>query len=800
MKKKDFLYMFILLAIPLMLVGFLLPSGKIFGNSVDWFNQHVMISDTLRHAIRNEGTLFPTYISQLMGGMNIYHFSYYGYLRPDVLLGALFIHVEMIDIIIGYSIFMMILSAISCYLFLRHQNENKEVCLFVSILMILSSLFFQSHKQIMFVNYMPFLFLALLSIDNYLENKQLTPFIICGTFIMLHSYYYSIGCYLICLIYFLYKNHLLYKRLTWLDFFKFIKGFIFIALISAILTIPTLLVIAGNTKSVNSMDYLSLFNISFDLKGLLYNNYGCGLTYLVWILLVLGLNYQKTRILSAITILAMLLPLISYIFNGFLYARSKILIVFIPIVAYISCEVLGQIVKRKLKWHYLSIILILVPLFFINKSMLVIIDCMICFLILLANSRIKQSYFLYLLIPLFVVYQNNQANTFLDQKKYQNISSYDKTALVSKNQNSIIRLGDFENNHQNVNNTYGLTIAKAAGYTSTNHSLYNQFLYDTLKLPISINNRVANQDDAHIFYLGMMSINTLLTQDKKAIGYSLVDWQKNHCLYQNQDVMPIAYATSQTYNEEDFKKLSFPQNLDTLYNNAVVANGHSLYQSQFVKEEFHFKDTYHIQNDSKKTMTQTIKRTTQNQILVIEFDVQNNNPSQAVEITINGMKNKLSDINTPYFNNNTHFTYVLSDEKVIDQLHLTLSKGNYQISHIKCSSLNYDVIKNRAHEVEAMNIKKGNDILNGDIDVSHDGYFITNIPFDKGYTIYIDNKKIDSEIVNTAFLGCPIQSGHHQIKITFEPRGYDFALKISALGLVLTIIHFIYERKKTYEK
>ena len=76
---------------------FVLKGQHLFGNSIDWFNQHVMLSDALRQAIRDEGTLFPTYLKNLMSGVNIYYFSYYGYLRPDVLLGALFINIKMID-------------------------------------------------------------------------------------------------------------------------------------------------------------------------------------------------------------------------------------------------------------------------------------------------------------------------------------------------------------------------------------------------------------------------------------------------------------------------------------------------------------------------------------------------------------------------------------------------------------------------------------------------------------------------------------------------------------------------------
>ncbi len=91
--------------IPLFMVFIVKSQHLLFGNSIDWFNQHVTLADALRHAIRSEGTIFPTYLSNLMSGVNIYHFSYYGTLRSDVLLGALLIHVKMVNIIIFYQVF-----------------------------------------------------------------------------------------------------------------------------------------------------------------------------------------------------------------------------------------------------------------------------------------------------------------------------------------------------------------------------------------------------------------------------------------------------------------------------------------------------------------------------------------------------------------------------------------------------------------------------------------------------------------------------------------------------------------------
>lgn len=119
MKRKR-LFIYIPFNNDSLLFLFIITSQNLlFGNKVDWFNQHITIADALRHAIREEGTIFPTYLSHLMSGVNIYYFSYYGSLRFDVLLGALFINVKMIDLFIGYQVFLLILTNLTCYFFLK---------------------------------------------------------------------------------------------------------------------------------------------------------------------------------------------------------------------------------------------------------------------------------------------------------------------------------------------------------------------------------------------------------------------------------------------------------------------------------------------------------------------------------------------------------------------------------------------------------------------------------------------------------------------------------------------------------
>lgn len=743
----------------------LLLTSNVFGNTIDWYSQHVVIADALRHAIRSEHTLFPTYMKQLMGGGNIYHFSYYGYLRPDILIGALLIHVNMQTIIIAYSVLMMTLSVICCYIFLRQHTDDENICIFVSLLVLLSSIFFHSHKQIMFVNYMPYLFLALISI----EKKNFVAFTLCGSMIVLHSYFYCIGCFIVCFIYLLYRYPQEWKKL--------LISYVLIVLLTAILTIPTLYIILMNGKSGAPTQLSSLFIPSLNLKGLLYSKYGCGLTYISYILLVLALGDKQLRKLSIVTLVSFYCPLVWFIMNGFLYARSKIMLVFIPIVAYIMCMMLVKIKEGDVKLSKYAVILLIIPLFFIDYPVSALIDCLLASLLLLQKR--KQVLYAYLVVPMLVVSFINGPSSFYKPKK----SEKNVSQLVRRNKMHTV--ADLTT-RQNVNQTHGNILKRVSGYTSTNNKHYNEFLFDTLRIPVPTNNRVAQNDTDNIFYLKTLGIDTVISERNAPYGYSLKDQDKNVKLYQSNTALPQAYATSELMSEKQFKKLSYPYTLDTLVNCAIVNKGNTHYQSQFVEEDPGFEKKYHIKNKVNKEIT--LKRQTNNEIVVLECDVINNKPLKGISMSVNGMKNKLASITNPYYHPHTHFTFVTTS----NQLKVTLSKGNYIIKNIKMHTLPATALH---QQVDPLETKKTSHVLEGKINVSKDGYFITRIPYEKGYTMYIDNKKVNAEKVNQAFLGCRISKGTHQIKITFTPPGYTLACIISTIGVILLALFYIYPRK-----
>ena len=83
--------------------------------------------------------------------------------------------------------------------------------------------------------------------------------------------------------------------------------------------------------------------------------------------------------------------------------------------------------------------------------------------------------------------------------------------------------------------------------------------------------------------------------------------------------------------------------------------------------------------------------------------------------------------------------------------------------------------------------------------------FMTSIPYDNGWNVYIDGEKVSkSDIVKVgdSLLGVYVSQGYHQIKLKFTPSGFGAGVIISLSTVLICAIVFIINiiRKKTFHK
>ena len=803
MKKKQLVCSIIFLFfLTIVMVMIITPSSYLFGSNTDWLSQHVNLADYLRHTMIENKTLFPDFAFNIGAGVNIYNLSYYGLFRPDVLIGCLIPSVAMKDIIIIYMVINLILSVNLLYIWLKSKNFNNGLCIIGAILLLCSSVLFHSHRQIMFVDYMPWLIMALIAIDRYLKNSRSLMLIIAIVLMIANSYFFSVAGIVVVFSYYCYCV----KKINLKNIWAFIKPVMIGILICSVLLLPTAYVMLENHQSKgSSINFLSLFIPRLNMKGLLYDNYGCGLTYLSWIGLVLSLKLKEIRKLSIWLLLLIFIPVFCFGLNGFLYSRPKILIPFIPLLIYVTIYSLSKFEELMIKIDYRLWILILLPVVIFYQKPLVIFDIVFAIFSVCLYLRFnKKALYLMMIMPLVLSFNINRQEEFVSSDTYQQVSSINGIKVDNGTRYDIFKQSLNTSNLANNNEL------RTSIYSSVNNSLYNHFYYDIINNPISIRNRVASLSNSNIFFQGMMGVKTIYSEEIVPIGYQKI----GNNLYENNDVLPIIYATSDTYSEEKFDELAFPATLDTIYNNVVVANGDNQYQSQIKELKLDYlinkqssnlhitalKSGYRVNTKGKGVLQLDLNQNFENQIMIIEFDIDKVKylKTRDTSITINGIKNKLSSTSAAYPNGNNHFTYVISQNEPLSDLQIEFSSGRYDVLNIKLYSLDYNVIKNRNSQIDKLNGVYNQDgkIVKGSIDVSKDGYLVTSLPYQNGYIITIDGKKVDSFCVNKAFLGSKISSGKHQIEITFKAPAKNISLFGSVIGLVLLLLHGRRERNE----
>ena len=136
---------------------------------------------------------------------------------------------------------------------------------------------------------------------------------------------------------------------------------------------------------------------------------------------------------------------------------------------------------------------------------------------------------------------------------------------------------------------------------------------------------------------------------------------------------------------------------------------------------------------------------------------------------------------------------MLSSQKPIQSLQITLSAGDYVVSDASFYTMDYEALEQAAQQVDALQVDSsqlGDDTINGTIQVQNDGWFVLSIPYDEGFSIQVDGKDTDYFHTDTDFIGFPIAKGSHKVHIVYHAPLAKAGKAVSAVGIGITGITF----------
>ncbi len=828
--KKDIISVLTLIIISLVIVLILVNFTNFFGSKKDWLSQHIMFPDYLRKLFYDTGDFFPNFAFNLGGGQNIYNISYYGLFNPIILISYLLPFVSMITYIQFSMIICLIVSIALMYYFLRRRFDSKVN--FISTLLFLTAgcFIFHLHRHIMFVDYMPFLLMALIGVDKYFDKKKISLLVISIFLMILTSYYFSVVGLVCVLLYgiFRYIEDKKDEKITVKDFFKEGFKYLFVMLIpvlmSCVLLLSTLYsLLDGRTATNKDISLLGLLIPNFDISNTLYSAYSLGLSAIFIIALIYGIITKKreVKVISIIFSILLVFPIFDYIFNGGMYLNGKAFIPMLPltilIISYFLKNVFNNKNKLKISIIISLIVVVINLLVFVYKSeylcLLFVFDMVLLVIIILISLKFKKKIILYIylgIISLIIVIPTNFSDIFVTKEFYDTLDyeeTSDKVKQVLDNDNSFYRMSDQSVKLDKSNYIYDVDYYTGSIYSSLSNSYYKDFYNNLINNEFIYRSYGMLTGNNNIFYNFYMGNKYLLNSSNGIMGYEKI----YDGIYRNEDVLPIGYSTSKIMSLDEYKSLNYFEKLDAYLNYAIVDGD---YSDSYVKKVKDYVPDYNVLESKNLSIEEDngkyfIKASKDNKLVVklnnvsdsdialLRFKMLYNNKCSEDDsyITINGVSNKLSCRRWKYHNNNYMFEYSLSG----DTLEITFSEGKFRLTDFDMALYDYNDLVSINDEISPFVIDRDKtkvDVIEGNINVKDDGYFKLSIPYDEGFEIYVDGEKTPYEVVNKSFIGFKINEGSHNIKIVYTSPLFKEGLVISCVGLVLFVGTVIYYRRR----
>lgn len=808
----------------------------IFGAKVDWLSQHSVLPDYFRQQFYATGKLFPEFAANLGGGQNIYHFAYYGLYSPLILPSYLLPFVKMSDYIMAVSITGLTASVLLFYYWLKSRKTDTGTAFILSLMFLLAGpMIGQYSGQIMFVDYMPFLCLALIGVDRYFEQEKSGLFTVSVFLMIMTSFYFSIGGMLSLVLYGLHRyfEQREGNRVTVRSFLRdglcFVRSMILAVLMSGFFLVPTALALTGGRSKEQNISFASFFIPQITVERFAYSIYGIGLTTLVITVLLTGLLYRKVyeKVLTYGCVIVLVIPVFAYLLNGGLYIRDKVFIPFLPLLCYLISIYLEKCRKRELSFIAGIVPYIITTIFVyiarnqfvskgIGKSIWKVLLAesilfLICYVLYCALKRYHKETkeILMLALPSVIclavtmnTFYQMKPDRYVSRKLYRDVTGEQnrqavKEALKDDGYYRTEQKGSDDENAADLNRIWDVEQNITSIYSSAYNPDYHTFRQKTFGLEEPFRNGMMQSVSKNPVFQRMMGVRYIVS-DSDVPGYTLVKKCGTTGIYQNKDAAPVMYATDRVMTEEEYKKLAFPYNQTAFLEYAVVGE-HTESSDQNIMTAYEPVSLKMANNRTTGGAEQkTIQQEGQKQILFLRFRVDNAHPNKDVAVWINGIRNKLSAKDHVYYNENKTFTYAVPLKDGEDNISVTFGKGKYRLRHVQAYLGSLPERSELLYQSEIQVDKKQTEdnVIQGTIHVKKDGWFITSIPYDKHFKIYIDGKETEIQKVNTAFLGCKIESGNHEVKIIYHAPGTTTGKVLSLIGIAGFVLVLVQEKRK----
>lgn len=852
MKKRfsraDVLALGGIMLLTLLIIASCLSPDTVYGSKDDWASQHYAIPEYFRTLFYSTHSLSPSYAPNIGGGENIYSLSYYGLHSPVILFSYLLPFVPMGSYIIAASIISALFSEGALYcLFRRRYGTAVTAC--VTLFFALSvPLIINTHRQVVFTGYMPFLLLAMHCADGYFRHGRRSALIISAFLMIMCNYYFAVSALtslLCCGAYILLSDTDAKPRELLRRFLPYAAALGVSVLMSAGLLLPTAYVLIHGRSGANCAplsDFLP--SVRFDKLTYFGSTMGLSAFGVFSAIYALFRGKRATRFIASGVLLSAVFPGITYLLNGTLYFDPKVLFAFLPLALIPAAELLKRCFSELparfgglFSWEALAVFgaatavsavcckfSVFIIAFIVDAALFVI------GALLIAKTSKKGFCCLFFAFPFAATVIGAHYDALQTKESYRLVNSATVAGLVSEvSQDDMVRTAIDTTRLYTVNKVYSERHYQDTIYSSVHSQDYNRFYLSEMYNENEYRNSALTTRSRNILFNCYMGNRYYITHEPVSFcGLELIKQAPDgFCLYENPNALPLIRTGAEQMSLRQYKSIEYPHNIEALLKYTVVPDELPDVEFSPSAVQVDAGDIFDLAEcsavsgnyetelaDGVRTIrpeggilsyTYTLPESVRGKILLLRFHVGDEKPLSSfswerggdVRIKINGVKNTLTNPEWKYRNGNNLFEYVISD--MSDELDIELTGRELMLSQLTVYALEpefLDGLTDGLSPFRADMERTGGDLICGSLSAEKDGIAASGLVYQDGFTVLVDGEEVDPVKVDTAFLGFPVTAGDHEIEIRFTAPLLGIGQLASSSGLLLLLAVFFTDRLK----
>ena len=268
-----------------------------------------------------------------------------------------------------------------------------------------------------------------------------------------------------------------------------------------------------------------------------------------------------------------------------------------------------------------------------------------------------------------------------------------------------------------------------------------------------------------------------------------------YSIYRNKTALPLGYLVEPSIKDWVPSQYNAFASVDTLYSN-LTGDYSELFTLASVDTGYNSEDIASLTGG----VSFTIRPTSDNQEVVFEATITKSGQTFAF-IDCRAAKNiSLSTTTGNSWNVSAHEPYIVNTGYLSQGSVVTVNIRAEDVcsGNIYVGTLEQDVFENAVEQFAAhpLIVSSHSDTrITGTINAPKNGVVFTSIPFDEGWTVKVDGKKVETFAAANAMLAFDITPGGHEVELSFATKGLPLGLALSVSSLVLLILLLAFIRK-----